>query len=273
MITAQQAKRTSLQSVEWLARGSYVAKAIFYATIATFTMTLALGSRGPDPSRKQVLEHFAENTFGKFLIALMALALAGHTIWRLVEIWNDPYKKGKGPMGWLYRLNYLLSAITYAGLGWTALMLLIGQGGGEDNQKRLWVTQLLQLPGGDWAIILVGSLFLAWAGLQIYKGLSGCVCHSLAIDDASAFKRGFLRICSLVGFVTLGITLAGTGWYLLKGAWTKNPNWVRNMDDLVKALQNFPGGWGLQLAAALGFLLMSVFMLAMARYFPIKTLE
>jgi hypothetical protein len=273
MITAQLAKEKSLRSVEWLAKGSYVAKAIFYATIAVFTVTLAVGSQGPDPSRKQVLEHFASNTFGKFLIALMALALAGHTIWRLVEIWNDPYKKGNGPMGWLYRLNYLLSAVTYAGLGWTALLLLTGQGGGEDNQKRLWVTQLLQLPGGDWAIILVSCLFLAWAGLQIYKGLSGCVCHGLDLGEAGTFKRGFLRVCSLVGFVTLGTTLAGTGWYLMKGAWTKNPDWVRNMDDLVKALQRFPGGWGLQVAAALGFFLMAIFMLAMARYFPVKTLQ
>jgi|GEM_PF-6713257 len=42
MITTQQAKDKSLRSVEWLARGSYVAKAIFYATIALFTFTLTV---------------------------------------------------------------------------------------------------------------------------------------------------------------------------------------------------------------------------------------
>ena len=55
-------KQQSKQGIEYLARGSYLAKAIFYGTIAYFTLELALGSRGPDPNRKQVLEQLTSNT-------------------------------------------------------------------------------------------------------------------------------------------------------------------------------------------------------------------
>lgn len=266
-------KQQSKHGIEYLARVSYVAKAIFYGTIAYFTLELALGSHGPDPNRKQVLEQLTSNPLGKILLVLMVIALTGHTLWRGVEIWADPYQKGMGPGGWLYRLNYLLSGITYGSLGLTAGKLLAGQGSGQDNQKQIWAAQLLHWEGGKGVIIGIGLIFLIWAGLQVYKGLSGTVYQSLELDTKPGWARGFLRISGLMGFVTVGASLAGTGWYLLKGAWTENPRWVKNMDDLIKLLQGLPGGWWLQVGVALSFFLMGVFMLAMARYFPLKASE
>ncbi|MDB5241758.1 MAG: hypothetical protein JWP57_2383 [Spirosoma sp.] len=273
MVVSDKVKQRSLKSVEWLARGSYIAKAVLYAAIALFTVEFALGSRKVDPNRKEVLEQLMGNAAGKILLVLMVLALAGHTLWRLFEIWNDPYKKGTGPGGWLYRLNYLLSAITYGSIGITAVKLLMGQGGGQNNQKRIWVAQLLQIEGGDWLIIGVGCVLLTWAGLQIYKGVSGKVYKSLELETVNSFIKAFLRFCGFAGFITVGATLAGTGWYLVKGALAKNPQWVKNMDDLIEGVRGLPGGWWLQLGMGAGFFLMAVFMLAMSRYFPLKTTE
>ncbi|MCK8493521.1 MULTISPECIES: DUF1206 domain-containing protein [Spirosoma] len=273
MIATETIKQRSLQGIERLAKASYIAKAVFYGSIAVFTAKFAFGERNADPSRKQVLEQLTISPFGKVLIAFIAVALAGHTLWRLFEIWNDPYKKGNGPGGWLYRLNYTLSAITYGGLGFTAVKLLLGKGSGDDNQKQIWVAKLLQIEGGDWLVILVGSIFITWAGIQFYKGLSGCVYKGLQLEGVNRIGKGFLWLCGLVGFLTVGSTLAGTGWYLIKGALAKDPHWVKNMDDIIKAVKTLPGGWGLQLGVATGFLLMGCFMLAMARYFPVKTIE
>lgn len=273
MIASQEVKDASKRGIERLAKGSYVAKAILYGAISVFALQLALKSGGPDPSRKAVLEQLTGNLLGKLLIALIAIALAGHTVWRMLEIWYDPYKKGTGPGGWIYRLNYLLSAVTYASLGTTAVKLLIGNQGGQDNQKQIWVAKLLQIKGGDWFVMAIGGLLLAWAGLQVYKGVSGNVYKSLEKDNLSQFWKTLLRVCCFVGFITLGGILAGTGWYLIKGAWVENPKWVKNMDDLIKALQVFPGGAGLQIAVAGGLMMMAIFMLAMARYFPVKTTE
>jgi hypothetical protein len=271
MIDTEKVTDRSKRGIEWLTRGSYLAKALLYGTVGLFAFNLAMGSRGPDPGRKEVLEQLTTTLFGKILIALIALALAGHTLWRLAEIRYDPYEKGTGFGGWLYRLNYLLSAITYGSLGYTAINLLVGKGGGQGNQKQIWVARLLQIDGGDWLIILVGSILILWAGLQLFKGVTGNVYKSLELDGVHPVGKGFLRVCCFVGFFAVGGILASTGWYLIRGAWDKNPKWVKNMDDLIKALQAFPGGWWLQVAIAVALILMAVFMLAMARYFPVKT--
>ncbi|QJD80366.1 DUF1206 domain-containing protein [Spirosoma rhododendri] len=96
MVVADKVKDKSIQGIEWLARGSYLAKGILYGTIGVFTLELAFGPHSADPNRKEVLTQLTGNTMGHLLLALMVLALAGHTLWRIVEIWNDPYDKGWG---------------------------------------------------------------------------------------------------------------------------------------------------------------------------------
>jgi hypothetical protein len=264
-------KAASRLTVERLAQGSYAAKAILYTGVALFAFALALGEPGSDPNRKDVLEQLNNSWVGQGVIGLMALSLVGHTVWRLFELLYDPYEKGLGVQGWLYRLNYLLSGITYGSLALTAVKLLAGKGGGPGNQKQIWVARLLQIEGGEWLIMLVGGLIMVWGGLQIYKALSGTVYQSLEVDHLKPAWKRAIRVSSLIGFLTLGILLGCTGWYLIKGAWAENPQWVKNMDDLIKKLREFPGGSILQVVVATGLLLMGCFMAVMARYFPVKT--
>ncbi|CCH55724.1 putative protein yxxB [Fibrisoma limi BUZ 3] len=273
MVVNKQIAQRSNRAVELLARASYVAKAIFYGSIATFIFRYRAGLSAPEPNRNEVLKQLTENPFGKILIGLIVISLAGHTLWRLYEIWNDPYKKGKGVGGWLYRLNYLMSAITYASLGVTAFKLVVTNEKSDGNGKKIWVAKLLQIEGGDWIVMLVGGVMLIWAGMQVYKGLSGNVYNALKIDRLNRIWKVMLRVSSLAGFLTVGGILGGVGGYLVKGALAKDPDWVKNMDDLIKALWAVPGGSWLQLLAAVGLVMMSLFMLAMARYFPVKTAE
>ncbi|RIV26991.1 DUF1206 domain-containing protein [Fibrisoma montanum] len=273
MVVNKQIAGQPNRTVELLARVSYVAKALFYGSIATFIFRYRTGLSAPEPNRDEVLKQLTDNPFGKILIALIIVALAGHTLWRLYEIWNDPYKKGKGIGGWLYRLNYLMSAITYASLGVTAFKLLVTNEKGEEDGKKIWVAKLLQFQGGDWLVMLVGGVILIWAGMQVYKAVAGNVYKALKIDHLSGFWKVVLRVSSLAGFLTVGGILGGVGWYLIKGAWIEDPDWVKNMDDLIMALRAVPGGSWLQLVTAVGLVLMALFMLAMARYFPVKTAE
>lgn len=262
--------RTWEQTVASLTRLSYLTKGILYGCVALFAIQFALGQRGPDPGRKAVLQEFIKTDVGAVVLVLMTISLAGHTVWRMAEIYFDPYKKGKGVLGWIYRLNYFLSGLTYTSLGITAVKLLMGQAD-DQNQKQLWVSKILMVKGGDWLIILVGVFLMLWAGLQMYKGISGTVYKSLNKEAFPTWLHGFLWMCNLVGFLTVGGILASTSWYLVKGAWKENPHWVMNMDDLIKSLQAFPGGQWIQITTAVGLTCMAIFMLAMARCFPIKT--
>lgn len=61
--------------------------------------------------------------------------------------------------------------------------------------------------------MLVG-LLISWAGLQLYKGITGSVYRSLELDGIGRVWQMLLmllRTCSFAGFVVLGSILAGTG--------------------------------------------------------------
>lgn len=267
---ATELKEKSRSTLEQIARWSYVAKAIFFASVAVFTYQLARGLGDKDPSRKQVLEEFMGNPLGQVLLGFIAVTLAAHTVWRLLEIVNDPYKKGTSPGGLLHRFTYLLSGISYATLVITTVKLLIGQGGGSDNGKQIWVAKALQWEGGTWLVTAFGAVFLLWGAMQAKKGITGGPCHSLECEHLAPWMRGAIRVCCTVGFLTYATLLGGVGWYLIRGAWAENPRWVRTTSDLLRSLESLPHGPLWMKLAAGGILLFSFFMLAMARYFPFK---
>lgn len=273
MTTTTLVKERSKQTVEGIARWSYVSKAILFVSIAIAAYLSALGLDGPDPSRKKVLELLFDSLPGRIGLFFTAITLTGHTVWRLFEVYNDPYERGSGLGGLVYRFTYLMSGISYGFLALTTSKLLLGKSTGPDNQKQIWVAKMLELKGGKWLIVLVGACLLLWAGVQAFKGLSGGVSKALELDGVAAFWRGLIRVCELVGFVTFAGILGAMGWYLVKGAWTENPAWVKNMDDILSSLQELPYGTLYLKGAAVGLLLFGVFLAVMARYFPFKVVK
>lgn len=265
-----QLKESSERVVTRLTRWSYVVKALLFASVAVFTYRIATQFQGPLPNRKEVLQGLVGSPLGRVLLGFIVLTLLAHTVWRVLETYNDPYDKGRSPGGLLHRFTYLLSGISYAVLALTAVQLLFRQNIGYTNGRQFWVATMLEQPWGKWVVMAFGGILLLWAGVQAYKGISGTTYRGLDLDGVAAPVRWLIAGCGFVGFVTYAGVLGGAGWYLVRGGWAENPRWVKNMDDLLTDLLTLPQGTLWMKLAALGLLLFAVFMLAMARYFPFK---
>ena len=263
-------KEHTQTTVQHLAQWSYVAKGIIFCGVAMLAVLSGLGLSSKEPNRKKGLETLFGQPFGQVVVGLMVLTLLAHTIWRLFETFADPYGKGKKIGGLLHRFTYLMSGISYGSIGYSALRMLVGSGGGPDNEKRIWVAALLQREGGEWLVVLVGLSLLIWAGVQFKKALTPGLYKTLKTEHLSGFWRVIIRLIGSIGFTAMAAVLASTGVYLLKAAFTRNPRWVKSLDDLFKLLQSLPGGLTWLLLVAGGLFLFGLFMFVMARYFPVK---
>jgi hypothetical protein len=97
---------------EWLARAGLVARWVIYAIIGVLAIKLALGDGGKTTNQQGALETIAKQPFGKVLLILMAIGLAGYATWRLVRA-----ALGHGPEAsddTKERLDGFVSGIGYA---------------------------------------------------------------------------------------------------------------------------------------------------------------
>src|SRR5689334_411677 len=79
---------------EWFARGGFVARGLVYGIIGFLALKLAFGAGGKTTDQKGALETVAQQPFGKVLLVLVAIGLAGYACWRFVRA-----ALGHGPEG------------------------------------------------------------------------------------------------------------------------------------------------------------------------------
>jgi len=271
MLTTTTFRKRGKTTLQTIVRWSYVAKGILFASLGTALLYDAWTTQADKPNRKEILELWSFAPLGKALLAFAAFVFLGHFVWRLLEAWFDPYAKGNGPGGLVYRLTYLLSGISYGALMLVAFRLLFWGKAGSSNAKQYMVFEALQSPATRWVPFLVGGILMLWASVQAVKGLTGSVVNTMRIDHLPGWARGFIRVSSLVGFLALATTLGTVGFSLIQAAWQENPILVKNMDDVFLALRLLPFGNVLLHLEAVGLLLFGGFMLTMAWYFPFRT--
>src|SRR5829696_10082546 len=119
---------------EWLARAGLVARGVVYAIVGVLAVKLALGDGGKTTNQKGALETIVQQPFGKVLLILMAVGLAGYALWRLVRA-----AIGHGPEAsddTKERVAGFASGVVYAGLCVTAVSILVGSGGKSGSPDK-----------------------------------------------------------------------------------------------------------------------------------------
>src|SRR5215207_11265254 len=154
---------------EWLARAGLVARGVIYAIIGVLAVKLALGDGGKTTNQKGALNTIAQQPFGKALLILTAIGLAGYAIWRLVRA-----AIGHGPEATddtKERLAGLASGIAYGALFVTAMSILLGSGGGGSGNPDQATGGVLDWPAGQVLVAIAGAVMIGVGLDQGYKGV------------------------------------------------------------------------------------------------------
>jgi hypothetical protein len=239
---------------EWLARAGLVARGVIYGIIGVLAIKLAIGDGGKTTNQQGALETIAKQPFGKALLILMTVGLAGYATWRLVRA-----AIGHGPEAsddTKERLDGLASGIGYALLFVTAVSILIGSGSGGSGGPDKATGGVLDWPGGQ---ILVGiaGLVIIGAGLQQgYKGIKRKFLEQSKTEQMSERVEQAFTALGVFGHLARMVVFALIGYFLLRAAIDYNPDKAVGLDGALNTLAHASYGpilLGIVAAGLIGF--------------------
>jgi hypothetical protein len=235
---------------EWLARLGYAARGVVYLLVGWFAMMAAIGSGQPIDT-KGALREILLQPFGKILLAIVALGLIGHAIWRVAQSWFDLDKHGDNAMGLAVRGGLLASAAIHVALAFFALSLVLnwqGPGSGSNGgETQDWTAWLLGQPLGRWLVGAVGIAVLGAAARHFVKAWKLTFRRYLRAD-----ARTMKLICPIgrIGLSAKGIVFVLIGIFFLTAAWQADSSESGGLGKALQTLQEQPyGPWVLGIVA------------------------
>lgn len=245
------------QQVVVLARLGYAVRGVVYVLLGY----LALSATGQDNVRDGpggMLEYVRAIPGGSAILAIAAAGLVGYALYKLLAALFDTENLGTDLKGAGQRLAYLISAVIYGTLSWTALQLAIGSKTDADDRSHDLAQTALTLDLGPVALGIAGLALLAAAGFQ----------------GKTAYDRSFMKHISSdapqatcwigrIGLATRALVFLLMGWSLLRSAWFADSEEVRSLGQ---ALLDLRESGPVFTVVACGLVLFGVFSILTARY-------
>lgn len=257
--------------VEPVARIGYAGKGVIYAVIGLLAVQQALGSGGGTGGSRDALREIASGAFGRIALGLVAFALAGYVIWRLVQAIRDPEGKGTSDSKkrWGMRLFYLGSAVIYGFLAYYAFSLLVGFGGGgagatgNGGGGSGWVAELMSV---TWGAVLVGAVGLGIVIRGIYqfvKAYTERFRRRIRSHELGSGTQRWVMGASRLGLTARGVIFAIIGGSVLFAAAERDPGRARGLEGALEALTTRPWLLGIVGVGLIGY---AVYQWVKARY-------
>jgi len=247
----------------WLARAGLVARGLVYLIIGVLAVKLALGDGGKAANQQDALKTIADRPFGKTLLILVAIGLAGYALWRLVRaaVGHGAEQRDSGTE----RVGALASGIAYAILCVTAVEIVRGSSTGSGTPKET-TGGVLGWSGGTELVAIAGAILIGVAVFQAYKGLA-----KKFLDDAKTgemspgVEKGYTAL-GVFGHVARAVIFALIGYGLIKAAIDYDPQKAVGLDGALRQLADASYGPALLAVVAAGLAGFAVYSIADARY-------
>jgi hypothetical protein len=252
--------------LEWLARAGLAARGVVYGLIGILAIKVALGSGGKTTDQQGALKTIASQPFGKVLLVVVAMGLAGYALWRLVRagIGHGPET---GEDDAKDRISGVVSGIAYGALFVTAVKVLIGGGSSSSSSKTEKATGgVLDWPGGRYLVILAGLVVIGVAVDQALKGLKRKFLEDSKTEQMSPAVDEAFTAVGVVGYVARSVVFALIGWFVIKAAIDYDPDKAVGLDQALSKLSSSTFGPAVLGIVAAGLIAFACYSILDARY-------
>ena len=248
---------------EWLSRAGFVARGLIYGIIGILAIKLALGAGGKTTNQQGALETIARQPFGKVLLILVAIGLAGYALWRLLRA-----LVGHGPEdsdSTFERVAAFASGIVYAGLCAIAVEILLGSGGSSGNANKT-TAGVFGWPAGTWLVGIAGAVLIGVGLYQGYRGFSKDFLEDSKTEQMSPQVRRWIEWIGTFGHLARMVVFCLVGAFLINAAIDYNPNKAVGLDGALAKIADASYGPFLLGIVAAGLIAFGVYSLTDARY-------
>lgn len=269
----ERAGRRVAPGLEVLARFGYASKGILYGTVGFLALSLALGGGGSTTDTKGALLRLQDLPAGRLLLWLLVVGLVGYALWQVLRAVLDPEHQGTKAKGLIKRAGYLISGGLYLTLAvFSARLAAQGNAPYAQNSQAQTASKMLDLPGGQLLLGLIGVILLAVAADQLYNAYGARFMKRMAFTDVGAHYQDTLKRVGQVGIAARGLLII-VGSFLLMAAWRDQASIVIGTSGALGWLRHQPAGQFLLGAVALGTLCYGVWCVIQALYRRIKVMS
>jgi hypothetical protein len=252
-----------------LARLGWVAKGAVYILLGVLAIPIARESHGQDDggtgdtqaSQTGAVARIADSMFGELALWAVAIGLMLYVIWRLVSIVLPADNTAKA---WITRVGYVVSAIVYTGVAWTAVSYAragasSAEGGQEDSRIERLTAEWLQKTAGQWLIGIVGAIVIGIGLAFIYRGISAEFRKELEPGGVGPISHESIVTLGRVGWIGRGVMMGIVGWFLVRAAIDYRPDEAHGIDGALREATSTGWGRGLVWVVAVGLAVYGIY--------------
>lgn len=251
-------------ALDHAARLGLVAYGVVHLLIGWLALQLALGDRAGSATSSGALRELAQQPFGEVLVWLVALGLSLLAGWQLLEalVGHRHADDGKRLRG---RAGSAGKVLVYGYLAVSAYRIASGSGSSSSGTDSM-TGRVMELPGGELLVGLVGAGIVAVGGHLVWTGMTDGFSDDLSHQGRRGNSGDAYLWMGRVGYVAKGVALALVGVLFGWAAATHDARRSGGLDQALQELLHQPFGPVLLGAVAVGIMSFGAFCLVQARH-------
>src|SRR6202521_3183862 len=177
-------------ALEILERLGYAVRGALYAVMGLLALRVVLGvAGGQTTDLTGSLVSLISNPFGKLVLIVAAIGLTAYSLWGLVRAIFDPLHRGSDASGYMARLGFVTSALSYLAIVIFALQIFAGSGAASGDSTQKTIASILTHPAGGWLTILIGLIAVGVAIGQFIESYRATFARDLKGSEMTASER------------------------------------------------------------------------------------
>jgi hypothetical protein len=249
---------------EWFARSGFVARGLIYGIIGILAVKLALGVGGKTTNQEGALRTVAHQPFGKALLVLVAVGLAGYALWRITRaaLGHGSQASDSG----FDRVAALASGVVYAGLCAIAVEIIAGAGRAGSGGAKKATGGVFGWPGGQWLVGIAGAVLIGVGIYQGYQGITKKFLEDSKTEQMTREVKRWITVIGVFGHLARMVVFGLVGVFLIKAAADYNSSKAIGLDGALAKLVHQSYGPLLLGVVATGLIAFALYSLSDARY-------